>query len=107
MVTLTEQAGAKIKNIMETEQKVGYGLRLFAKGGGCQGFQYGMAIEEKANNSDQVFESQGIKIFLDSTSAPVLSGSEIDYVDTVQGAGFAIKNPKATSTCGCGHSFSV
>ncbi|HLG22943.1 MAG TPA: iron-sulfur cluster insertion protein ErpA [Candidatus Manganitrophaceae bacterium] len=107
MVTLTEKAGAKAKEIMEAEKKVNYGLRVYVSGGGCSGFQYGMAFEEKATDEDSVIEMHGVKLFVDPYSAPMLNGTEVDYVDNLQGAGFAIKNPNAKSTCGCGNSFSA
>ncbi len=77
-------------------------------GGGCSGFQYGMMIEENGQNaSDQVFESHGIKLFVDPISLQYLKNADVDFVDTVTGGGFTIKNPNATSTCGCGSSFSA
>ncbi|MDC4223913.1 MAG: iron-sulfur cluster insertion protein ErpA [Candidatus Manganitrophus sp.] len=107
MVTLTERAGSKVKEIMESEQKAGYGLRVYVTGGGCSGYQYGMAFEEKETDEDSVLEMHGIKLFVDPYSAPMLQGTEVDYIDSLQGAGFAIKNPNAKSTCGCGQSFSA
>lgn len=107
MVTLTEKAGVKVKEIMESENKGSYGLRVYVKGGGCSGFEYGMAFEEKETEEDSVLEMHGVKLFVDPYSAPMLNGTEVDYVDNLQGAGFAIKNPNAKSTCGCGNSFSA
>ncbi|MBI3802267.1 MAG: iron-sulfur cluster insertion protein ErpA [Nitrospirae bacterium] len=107
MVIITEKAGTKVKEIMEAEQKAGYGLRVYVTGGGCSGYQYGMAFEEKATDEDSVLEMHGVKLFVDPYSAPMLQGTEVDYVDNLQGAGFAIKNPNAKSTCGCGQSFSA
>ncbi|MFQ5779731.1 MAG: iron-sulfur cluster insertion protein ErpA [Nitrospiria bacterium] len=106
MVILTEKASAKVKEIMEAEDKSGYGLRVYVTGGGCSGFQYGMAFEERANDEDDVIEMHGVKIFIDPYSAPMLSGTKVDYIDDLQGAGFAIQNPNAKTTCGCGQSFS-
>ncbi|MBI1820053.1 MAG: iron-sulfur cluster insertion protein ErpA [Nitrospirae bacterium] len=105
MIALTEKAGEKVKELLEAEQKTGYGLRVQVSGGGCSGFQYGMTFEEKANDGDQVIESHGIKLFVDSQSVPLLDGVKVDYVESVQGAGFAIQNPNAKSSCGCGKSF--
>ncbi|MFI5305385.1 MAG: iron-sulfur cluster insertion protein ErpA [Nitrospiria bacterium] len=105
MVTLTEKAGEKVKEILVAEQKAGYGLRVQVSGGGCSGFQYGMTFEENANDGDHVYESSGIKVFVDPQSAPLLEGVKVDYVDSIQGAGFAIQNPNAKSSCGCGKSF--
>jgi len=108
MITLTEQAGKKVQSLLEAEQKPATGgLRVFVSGGGCHGFQYGMSIEEQAREEDTVIESSGVKLFLDPHSLPVLQGVEIDYIDGLQGAGFAIKNPNAKSSCGCGSSFST
>ncbi|HXN05883.1 MAG TPA: iron-sulfur cluster insertion protein ErpA [Nitrospiria bacterium] len=107
MITLTEKAGTKLKEILEAEQKAGYGLRINVKGGGCSGFQYGMSFEEAAQAGDEVVEANGVKLFIDSESVPLLNGIQVDYIDSVDGAGFAIKNPNATSSCGCGKSFSA
>ncbi|MHB8483447.1 MAG: iron-sulfur cluster insertion protein ErpA [Nitrospiria bacterium] len=106
MVTLTEKASEKVRELLAAEQKTGYGLRINVSGGGCSGFQYGMNFEESANDGDQVIESYGVKLFVDTQSVPFLDGVQVDYVDTVQGAGFAIQNPNAKSSCGCGKSFS-
>lgn len=108
MITLTEQAGKKVQSLLEAEQKLTTGgLRIYVSGGGCHGFQYGMSIEEQAREEDTVIESGGVKVFVDPHSLPVLQGLEIDYIDSLQGAGFAIKNPNAKSSCGCGSSFSA
>lgn len=105
MVTLTEKAGEKVKEILVAEEKLGYGLRVQVSGGGCSGFQYGMSFEEKANEGDHIYESYGIRFFVDPDSVPLLEGVKVDYVESVQGAGFAIQNPNAKSSCGCGKSF--
>ena len=75
--------------------------------GGCHGYQYGMAFESKMSDDDTVIEKGDVKVIMDSQSAPLLNGCEVDYVDSVQGSGFAIKNPQAKTTCGCGSSFSA
>ena len=82
-------------------------LRVFIEGGGCSGFQYGLMIEESGGAGDQVYESNVVKLFVDPVSISYLKGAEVDFVDTVTGGGFTIKNPNATSTCGCGQSFSA
>ena len=105
MITLTERAAEQLKTVLNTEEKVGSGLRVYVTGGGCHGFQYGMAIEEQPGDEDQTIEAHGVKLFVDPQSAPMLSGAEVDFVDGLQGSGFSIKNPQAKSTCGCGHSF--
>lgn len=106
MIHLTEKASEKVKELMASEKKEGYGLRVYVEGGGCSGFQYGMAFEEAANEEDDVMEMFGVKVMIDPYSAPMLKGTQIDYNDSLQGAGFDIKNPNAKSTCGCGQSFS-
>ncbi|MGE0277818.1 MAG: iron-sulfur cluster insertion protein ErpA [Nitrospiraceae bacterium] len=106
MITVTSAAEEKIRELMQEEQDT-IGLRVFVKGGGCHGYQYGMAFESKMSEDDTVLEKGNVKIIMDSQSAPLLAGVEVDYVDTVQGSGFAIKNPQAKTTCGCGSSFSA
>src|SRR3954447_24958627 len=107
MVNVSTAAASKISELLTEEGKVGSGLRVFVQGGGCSGFQYGLMIEEGGGSGDQVFESNGVKLFIDPVSISYLKGAEVDFVDTVTGGGFTIKNPNATSTCGCGSSFSV
>jgi iron-sulfur cluster insertion protein len=107
MVTITEKASYKAKTFMKSENKDGFGLRLYVTGGGCSGFKYGMAFEEKEVEEDTVIEMNGMKLFIDPYSAPMIAGTEVDYNDGLEGAGFAIKNPNAKSTCGCGQSFST
>lgn len=107
MIKMTEEAGGKVKTLLEKENKAGYGLRVYVSGGGCQGFQYGMSFEEKANEEDQIFEYYGVKLMVDPQSSMLLTEAVVDYVEGLDGAGFAIKNPKAKSTCGCGSSFSA
>ncbi len=106
MIVITEQAGAKLKEVMENENKAGYGLRIYVEGGGCSGFQYGMAFEEKPNEEDDVISMHGIDVFIDPYSVPMLTGTEVDYKDDLQDSGFSMKNPNAKTTCGCGQSFS-
>ena len=108
-ITVTETAATKITDLMLEEEKklADVGLRVYVQGGGCSGFQYGMAIEEGARDSeaDKVFESNGVRLYIDPISIRYLSGAEVDYVDNINGGGFSIKNPNAKSTCGCGSSF--
>jgi iron-sulfur cluster assembly accessory protein len=107
-ITVTESAASKIKDLLAEENKADSGLRVFVQGGGCSGFQYGLMIEEAGGGvGDQTFESNGIKLFVDPVSLSYLKGAEVDFVDTITGGGFTIKNPNATSTCGCGSSFNV
>ena len=109
LITITETAAAKITDLMLEEEKklADVGLRVYVQGGGCSGFQYGMAIEEGARDSeaDKVFESNGVRLYIDPISIRYLSGAEVDYGDNINGGGFSIKNPNANSTCGCGSSF--
>ena len=107
MINVTPSAAEKITELLTEENKLDAGLRVFVQGGGCSGFQYGLMIEESGGAGDQVFESNGVRLFVDPVSVSYLKGAEVDFVDTVTGGGFTIKNPNATSTCGCGSSFSV
>lgn len=103
-ITLTERAAKKFNAILDEEGKSGWGLRLGDKAAGCSGFEYFLDYSEKAKHGDLVFESQGIQIHLNQSSAERLIGSEIDYVDGLHGAGFKVSNPHAKSSCGCGNS---
>ena len=109
MLNVTETAAAKINELLTEESKVGAGLRVFVQGGGCSGFQYGLMIDEAetVTDGDEVFESNGVRLFVDPISVRYLAGAEVDYIDNVSGGGFTIKNPNAKSTCGCGSSFNV
>jgi iron-sulfur cluster insertion protein len=106
MVTISVGAEQKIRELIKDEQDA-VGLRVYVRGGGCHGYQYGMAFETKIGEDDSIIEKGDIKVIMDSQSAPLLSGAEVDYVDSLQGSGFAIKNPQAKTTCGCGSSFSA
>ncbi len=108
MINVSETAATKIAELLNEESKADSGLRVFVQGGGCSGFQYGLMIEENGQGAgDQVFESNGVKLYVDPISVRYLNGAEVDFVDTITGGGFTIRNPNATSTCGCGSSFSV
>jgi iron-sulfur cluster insertion protein len=107
VITVTEAAASKIKDLLAEENKADSGLRVFVQGGGCSGFQYGLMIEESGGVGDQTYQSNGIKLYVDPVSLSYLKGAEVDFVDTITGGGFTIKNPNATSTCGCGSSFNV
>ena len=106
MVTITDTADSKIRELRKEEPDV-EGLRIYVRGGGCHGYQYGMAFESKIGEDDTIIEKGGIKVIMDPQSAPLLNGAEVDYVDSLQGSGFSIKNPQAKTTCGCGSSFSA
>jgi iron-sulfur cluster assembly protein len=105
-LSLTESAAAKIKQLLAEEPEVGV-LRIAIQGGGCSGFQYGLGFDTAAVEGDLSFEQHGVTVVVDPFSAPYLQGAEVDYVDTIQAAGFAVNNPNAVSSCGCGHSFQV
>jgi iron-sulfur cluster assembly accessory protein len=106
MITLTANAAAKVKGILEQEKAnlPAGGLRIYVQGGGCSGFQYGMVLDE-VSDGDQVIEAEGVRVIVDPMSLRHLEGAEVDYKEDLMGGGFAIKNPNARSTCGCGHSF--
>jgi iron-sulfur cluster assembly accessory protein len=107
MINISPTAASKITELLAEENKEGSGLRVFVQGGGCSGFQYGLMIEEAGTDADQVFESNGAKLYVDPISVRYLGGAQVDFLDTVTGGGFTIKNPSAVSTCGCGQSFST
>lgn len=102
VISVTESAASKIRDLLTEEGKAESGLRVFVQGGGCSGFQYGLMIEESGGVGDQTYMSNGVRLFVDPVSISYLKGAEVDFVDTVTGGGFTIKNPTATSTCGCG-----
>jgi iron-sulfur cluster assembly protein len=105
MITLTEKAASKVKEILENENRTTSALRLGVKGGGCSGFTYTLNFDENTGETDQVFEDKGIKIVIDAKSFVFLSGTLLDYTDGLAGAGFTFQNPNATRSCGCGSSF--
>jgi iron-sulfur cluster assembly accessory protein len=106
LMTLTEPAAAKIKQLMAEDTEVSV-LRVAIQGGGCSGFQYGLGFDVGSQVDDVRFNLHGVDIVVDPSSAPYLQGAEIDYVDSIQASGFAINNPNAVASCGCGHSFQV
>lgn len=106
LVNLTPLAAQKVNGLLAEKNLKGYGLRVFVSGGGCSGFQYGMAFENTTEDGDFVFDSMGVRVYLDSASAMYLEGATVDYVDSLMGGGFKIENPNAVSTCSCGQSFS-
>ena len=103
-LSITEKAAEKVKEAMQKQNKGDAALRLSVLGGGCSGFQYGLAFDQK-NEGDHVIEAYGVKVLVDGESARYVDGSEIDYVESVMGEGFMVNNPNAAETCGCGHSF--
>jgi iron-sulfur cluster assembly accessory protein len=107
VITLTPTAVSKVKEIMAAQNPAPQGLRVAVVGGGCSGFQYHMAFESNSNGADNVLEFDGLKVFVDQMSGMYLNGVEIDYIETIEGAGFKFNNPNVRSTCGCGSSFTV
>jgi len=106
-VSLTPNAVAKVKEIMAQQNPVPAGLRVGVVGGGCSCFSYSMSFENGAGMMDKVFDMDGLKVYVDATSLMYLNGCRVDYVETLEGAGFKFENPNVKSTCGCGSSFSV
>ena len=106
-LVFTDAAAAKVKNLIEEEGNTELKLRVFVQGGGCSGFQYGFTFDEVVNEDDATMEKNGVTLLIDSMSYQYLVGAEIDYKEDLEGAQFVIKNPNATTTCGCGSSFSA
>ena len=106
-ITLTPNAIAKVKEIMAQQNPVPEGLRVGVVGGGCSGFSYSMQFENSPGMMDKVFSMDGLKVYVDATSLMYLNGCRVDYVETLEGAGFKFDNPNVKSTCGCGSSFNV
>jgi iron-sulfur cluster insertion protein len=107
MITVTESASIKIADIIAEENNPDLKLRMFVQGGGCSGFSYGFTLDEIKNEDDFEFTAGSTRVLVDVMSAQYLQGVEVDYVEELMGSEFRIKNPTATSTCGCGSSFSV
>ena len=109
LITVTDGAASKVVALMAEENKTSGGLRVFVQGGGCSGFQYGLMIEEGEGDTsaDRVFESNGVRLYVDPISLRYLGGAQVDFVANLTGGGFTIRNPNAKSTCGCGSSFNV
>ncbi len=107
MITVTPTATSKVKEIMTSQNPVPTALRVAVVGGGCSGFSYHMAFENQVNETDNVYEFDGLKVLVDQMSEMYLEGVQVDYIETLEGAGFKFNNPNVKSTCGCGSSFSV
>ena len=105
VVRLTDAAAQKLHELTAEEANPAIGLRVYVYSGGCSGFRYGMMLEDQPTSDDLTVESNGIRVYVDGDSTQYLVGSEIDYVDTLMGAGFTVNNPNAVSACGCGSSF--
>ena len=106
-INITQKAADKVTELITKKNKQGFGLRLGIVEGGCSGFEYSIVLDNKQTENDTVVEQKGLKLYVDNKSLEFLQGSLIDYVDTLQGAGFKISNPNAKSGCGCGQSFSA
>src|SRR5689334_23429801 len=106
-LSLTDNAVAKVKEIMAQQNPVPAGLRVGVVGGGCSGFSYSMSFENNPGMMDKVFDMDGLKVYVDATSLMYLQGCKVDYLETLEGAGFKFENPNVKSTCGCGSSFNV
>lgn len=107
-VALTENAAKKIQSLISEEISTNpFMFRVMISGGGCAGFQYGFSLDQERHEDDQVFEERGVVVVIDEASLALIEGSEIDYVEELIGASFQIKNPNASSSCGCGSSFSL
>jgi len=106
-LVFTDSAASKVKTLIEEEGNPDLKLRVFVQGGGCSGFQYGFTFDEDVNEDDTVMDKNGVQLLIDSMSYQYLVGAEIDYKEDLEGSQFVIKNPNATTTCGCGSSFSV
>ncbi len=106
MVEITAFGAQKALEILTKNDKMNAAVRVFVKSGGCSGYSYGMAIDDRVLDGDQFFESNGVKVVVDKMSLPFLEGAMVDYVENMMGGGFSVvSNPNATSNCGCGHSF--
>jgi iron-sulfur cluster assembly protein len=106
MISMTEYGANKAKEILEKNNKLAAAVRVFVKSGGCSGYSYGMAIDDRTLEGDTFFESHGVKVVVDKMSLPLLEGATVDYLENMMGGGFSVvSNPNATSGCGCGHSF--
>ena len=107
MVQMTETAVTKVKEILEAQEPKPAGLRISVVGGGCSGFNYSMAFENGPGLLDKIYEFGGLKVYIDQASMLYLDGASVDYVETLEGAGFKFNNPNVRNTCGCGSSFSA
>ncbi|MBP8035233.1 MAG: hypothetical protein RLY91_1112 [Pseudomonadota bacterium] len=106
-ILFTDSAAAKVKDLLIEEGNANLKLRVFVQGGGCSGFQYGFTFDEDVNEDDTTLEKNGVSLLVDPMSFQYLVGAEIDYKEDIEGSQFVIRNPNATTTCGCGSSFSV
>jgi iron-sulfur cluster assembly protein len=106
MIQMTQKAVEKVREILDTQEPKPAGLRIAVVGGGCSGFNYSMAFETSPGLLDKTYTFEGLSVFVDQASMLYLDGAEVDYVETMEGAGFKFNNPNVKTTCGCGSSFS-
>src|SRR5258707_7379909 len=104
VLALSDAAAAKLRELTKEETNPDIGLRVYVYSGGCSGFRYGMMLEDQPTPEDNILHANGLKVYVDTKSIPLLQGSAIDYVDTLMGAGFTVNNPNAVAACGCGSS---
>jgi iron-sulfur cluster assembly accessory protein len=105
VLSLTDAAATKLAELTKEEPNPDIGLRVYVYSGGCSGYRYGMMLEDAPTADDQILSANGVRVYVDTNSIGLLQGSEIDYVDTLMGAGFTVNNPNAVAACGCGSSF--
>ncbi len=105
LLSLTDAAAHKLRDLTAEDTNPSVGLRVYVYSGGCSGFRYGMMLEDSPTEEDRVLESNGVRVYVDGRSEDLLRGAQIDYVDTLMGAGFTVNNPNAVAACGCGSSF--
>ena len=105
VLSLTDAAATKLRELTKEEPNPDIGLRVYVYSGGCSGYRYGMMLEDAPTADDQILSANGVKVYVDTNSIGLLQGSQIDYVDTLMGAGFTVNNPNAVAACGCGSSF--
>lgn len=105
MISMTSEAVTQLKSFLAEQGTPEHALRVFVAPGGCSGLQYGMTIDEVAEDGDEVVETDGVRLLIDNFSAMYLAGAEVDYVNSLMGGGFTVRNPNAVASCACGHSF--
>ncbi len=107
MITITPEAAEQLKGFLSEQGTPDGALRVFVAPGGCSGLQYGMTVEESAEDGDELIETEGVRLLVDNFSAMYLEGAQVDYVNSLMGGGFTVHNPNAVSGCACGHSFNA
>ncbi|MFW5929621.1 MAG: iron-sulfur cluster insertion protein ErpA [Halobacteriota archaeon] len=107
LLSITQEGAEKARDLMESQDLEGYGVRIYVKQGGCSGYSYGMQFDDEVDDTDHVVEHRGVRLIVDEHSAEYIEGSTVDYVETLESTGFDVQNPNAESTCGCGESFKV